>query len=126
MDNDALISREGVIAAMASKRRKGSTYTFEEKLALLAEAEKPGMSMAAVARKYGVATSRLFVWRRELADTTSTDIQEMLLMKNRNRELERLLGKQMLENEILREALRVASEKKLLLQGNSLNSNDSQ
>lgn len=65
MDNNDSGSFEGVIAAMATKKRH-ACYTLDEKRLLLAEAEKPGMSMAAVSRKYGVATSRLFQWRREL------------------------------------------------------------
>ena len=39
---------------------------------------------------------------------------EMRALEKRIRELERVLGKKTLENEILREALKIAQEKKLI------------
>jgi transposase len=38
--------------------------TLEEKLAILKEAEEPGASVAAVARKHGMNANLLFGWRR--------------------------------------------------------------
>jgi transposase len=38
--------------------------TLDEKLQILAEATRPGASMALVARKYGMNANLLFAWRR--------------------------------------------------------------
>jgi transposase len=45
--------------------RSGRRYrTLDEKLQILAEATRPGASMALVARKYGMNANLLFAWRR--------------------------------------------------------------
>lgn len=49
---------------------------------------------------------------------------EVRALEKRIRELERVLGKKTLENEILREALKVAQEKKLILHMPSLPDGD--
>jgi transposase len=38
--------------------------TLAEKLSILAEAERPGVSIAAVARRHGINANLLFAWRR--------------------------------------------------------------
>ena len=50
---------------------------------------------------------------------------EILALQRRVRELERVLGKKTLENEILREAVKVAHEKKLISRLPSLPDEDS-
>ena len=44
------------------------TFTVRQKRVLLAEAEKPGESMSAVGRRYGIAPSMMFQWRRAMDD----------------------------------------------------------
>lgn len=51
---------------------------------------------------------------------------EILTLQRRIRELERVLGKKTLENEILREAVKIAHEKKLISRLPSLPEEDSQ
>jgi transposase len=98
-------------------------YTAQEKLNFLQEAEAPGGSMSAVARMYGVSPSQLFRWRRFRDEGTLTSLgageavvpeSELKSLQAQVRELQRLLGKKTLENEILREALEIARSKKLL------------
>jgi len=48
------------------------------------------------------------------ADESVVASSEVRALEKRIRELERVLGKKTLENEILREALKVAQEKKLI------------
>jgi transposase len=48
------------------------------------------------------------------ADDAVVASSEVRALEKRIRELERVLGKKTLENEILREALKIAHEKKLL------------
>jgi len=49
-------------------------------------------------------------------DERVVPISEVKALKNRIKELERMLGKKTMEAEILKEALEIAREKKLLLQ----------
>jgi transposase len=108
-----------VITSVERRRR----WSAEEKRALVEEAEQPGMSISAVARKYGIHPNQLFKWRRLLqsgaltamrADEEVVPISEVRSLKARVRELERLLGKKTMEVEILKDAIEIAREKKLI------------
>jgi transposase len=109
-----------VITSVQRRRR----WTPEEKRALLEEAEHSGSSVSAVSRKYGVNPNQMFHWRKLMregalvavgADDHVVPASEVKQLKVQIRELERLLGKKTMEAEILRDAIRIAREKKLLL-----------
>ena len=94
-------------------------WTSLQKLRVAQEASAPRMSVTSVARKYGMAPSQLFRWRKPLQNVGQEIISagdqgfahgELRELKRRMiRELERLLGRATLENEILKET--VALEK---------------
>lgn len=46
---------------VAGRRR---TWSDEEKAAIVAESDRPGASISAVARRHGLSASQLFTWRR--------------------------------------------------------------
>lgn len=52
---------------MVQRRRR---WTTEEKLALVGEAMRPGLSVAGVAERHGVSRSLLFEWRRQAREGT--------------------------------------------------------
>jgi transposase len=94
-----------------------------EKIRIVQECEQPGMSVSYVARKYDIAPNLLFRWRRLMREGGLSAIQanepvigasEVRRLKHRIRELERLLGKKTMEAEILKEAIEIAREKKLI------------
>ena len=98
-------------------------WSAEQKKAMVLEAEQPGMSISLVARKYELHPNQLFRWRRLLHEgaLTAMRAEEELVpasdvreLRKQIRELERLLGRKTLENEILKDALRMAREKKLI------------
>ena len=108
-----------VLTGIQRRRR----FTVEQKLALLQEAAQPGMTISYVARRHGIASSMLFAWRRRMSEGGKEAIRsddevvaktEVLALQKRIRDLERVLGKKTLENEILREAVKLAHEKKLI------------
>lgn len=108
-----------ILSSIQRRRR----YSLDEKMAVLAEASQPGMSISYVARRHGISPSLLFGWRRRMseggkeavrADDSVVASSEVRALEKRVRELERVLGKKTLENEILREALKIAHEKKLI------------
>jgi transposase len=113
------VDRVEVFSGVQRRRR----YSVEQKLAAVAEAAQPGMSISFVARKHGISPSLLFGWRRRMAEGGKEAVRaddevvpssKMRELEKRIRELERVLGKKTLENEILREAVKIAHEKKLI------------
>jgi transposase len=120
-----------VITSVQRRRR----WTLAEKLRAVEELNVPGMTVSYVARKYAISPSLLFRWRKlmseggKLAIKADDDVvaaAEVRELKKRIRELERVLGRKTLENEILKEAVAVAHEKKLISRLPSLPDEDSQ
>lgn len=108
-----------VITSVERRRR----WTVEEKMRIVEDSELPGMSVSYVARKVGVSPSQLFTWRRLAREGKLSAIRsgeelvpasEAKQLHAKIRELERLLGKKTMENEILKEAVKIAREKKLI------------
>lgn len=98
-------------------------WSVADKVRMVEEASQPGMNVSYVARKYGIAPNLLFRWRKLMsdggkvavqADDKVVSISESKALKKRIRDLERLLGKKTMEAEILKEALEIAREKKLI------------
>lgn len=116
--NDSPGSRRGEELIEVQRRRR---WTFVEKLRAAQEASAPGTSVSSVARKYGLAPSQLFRWRK-LFRKTGQDIVppadrdsnhgELQSLKRRVRDLERLLGKMTLENDVLREAVSLRASRR--------------
>ena len=113
------VQRIEVITSVQRRRR----WSVAEKIRIVQECEQPGMSVSYVARKHDIAPNMLFRWRRLMREGGLSAIQanepvigasEVKRLKNRIRELERLLGKKTMENEILKEAIEIAREKKLI------------
>ena len=110
-----------VITSVQRRRR----WSVDEKLRLVEESNRPGMSVSYVARMHGIAPSQLFHWRRRMAEGSREAVRaddevvsatEARELKRRIRELERILGKKTMEVEILREALALAQVKKPIWQ----------
>ena len=88
------------------------------------------MSVSLVARQHGISGSQVFTWRRLMNQGALTaaaageevvPASEYRALEAQVRELQRLLGKKAMENELLREAVsRAAGPKKLLLRSTSL------
>ena len=91
------------------------------------------MSISSVARKYGIHPNQLFHWRRLIQDGAFTavrsgeevvPISEVKELRAQVRELERLLGRKTMEVEILKDAIRIAREKKLISRVSLLGKDD--
>ena len=114
---DGPYSRVEVITSVQRRRR----WSTAEKVRLVEEAMQPGMSVSFVARQAGVSPSQLFAWKRRMlegghaavqADEDVVGTSRVRDLEKRVRDLERLLGRKTMENEILKEALDVARPKK--------------
>ena len=51
-------------------RRKHRQWSVAEKRRIVAEANKPGTTKAAVARRHGISDSQLYAWRKVLGSET--------------------------------------------------------
>jgi transposase len=110
--------RVEVITSVQRRRR----WTPEEKIRMVEETYLPGNSVSLVARQHGIASNQLFTWRRLMAQgalAAATAGEEVVpasdyrALEAQVRELQRLLGKKTMENELLREAVsRAAGPKK--------------
>jgi len=108
-----------VITSVQRRRR----WSAEQKKAIVLEAEQLGMSASIVARKYEVHPCQLFRWHRLFHEGALVAVRakeelvpssEVRGLKRRIQELERMLGRKTLENEILKDTLEIAREKKLI------------
>lgn len=114
-----------VITSVQRRRR----WTTEEKVRIVDETYLPGNPVSIIARRHGISANQLFTWRRLMARGAFTaagaceevvPVSELRAAHQQIRELQRLLGKKTLENELLREAVeRVAAPKKLPLRVSS-------
>ena len=96
------------------RRRRWST---EDKLVIVRESFVPGASVSRVARRYAIAPNLLFTWRRLYADVARQELgvgdapvprARYRALERQVRELQWLLGKKTLENDMLRRALNLA------------------
>src|SRR6476619_4714485 len=114
------IDQVEVITPVQRRRR----WSAKEKARIVQDTYAPGMSVSLVARQHGIAPNQLFTWRRLYAEGALSAVgageevvpaSEYRALQHQVRELQRLLGKKTLENEVLREALDLAQPKKRLL-----------
>lgn len=108
---------------MEGARRVKRRFTPEQKRGMIEEANQAGSSLSQVARKYGMAPSQLYLWKRFMmqgahsaveAEEEVVAISEVRQLQAKIRELERILGRKSMENEILKEAVSLAKKKKLI------------
>ncbi|WP_172837438.1 IS3 family transposase [Escherichia coli] len=101
------------------KRRRRTT---QEKIAIVQQSFEPGMTVSLVARQHGVAASQLFLWRKQYQEGSLTAVaageqvvpaSELTAAMKQIKELQRLLGKKTMENELLKEAVEYGRGKKV-------------
>lgn len=110
---------EAVEVVMTDQRRR--RWSAQEKAVLVRRTYEPGMSVSLVARQEGVSASLLFQWRKLEREGGLTAVSagesvvpasELAAARAEIAKLQRILGKKTLENEILKEAVEYAAEKK--------------
>ena len=102
----------------AERRRR---RTPQEKIAIVQQTFEPGMTVSHVARLHDVNANQLFKWRKQFQEGSLTAItagedvvpaSELAAAIKQIRELQRMLGKKTMENEILKEAVEYGRAKK--------------
>lgn len=101
-----------MIEILGPERRKRRSP--QEKMAIVQQSFESGMSVSMVARQHGVAASQLFLWRKQYQEGSLTAVtagehvvpaSELASAIKQIKELQRLLGKKTMENELLKEAV---------------------
>ena len=99
------------------KRRRRSV---QEKIAIVQQSFEPGMTVSLAARQHGVAASQLFLWRKQYQEGSLTAVvageqvvpaSELASAMKQIKQLQRLLGKKTMENELLKEAVEYGHQK---------------
>ena len=112
----------GELEVLTVQRRR--RFAAAEKQRMVQETYEPGMTVSLVARRHAISPSLLFRWRKLAssgalsamqADEAVVPASEVQALQQQVKELQRLLGKKTMENEILKEAVEVARTKKYLL-----------
>jgi transposase len=107
---------------MTSKERR-RRWAPAEKKHIVQETYEPGVTVSLVARRHGIPPSQLFYWRRRMEEGALTAVgsEEKVIPESQVRELEakirrleRILGQKTVDIEILKEAIRIGREKKLI------------
>ena len=110
---------ESIEVVVKGQRRR--RWSLTEKAALVHRTYEPGMSVSLVARQEGVSAGLLFQWRKlerqgaltaVFAGEAVVPASELAAARAEIAKLQRVLGKKTLENEILKEAVEYATEKK--------------
>jgi len=108
-----------VITSVQRRRR----WSAHEKLRIVEETYEVGQSVSLVARKHGIAPSQLFYWKRRMEEGALTAVgaeegvvpeSELKRVLERIKRLERLVGRLTEENDMLKEAVKIGREKKLI------------
>jgi transposase len=99
------------------KRRRRTT---QEKIAIVQQSFEPGMTVSLLPGNM-VAASQLFLWRKQYQGGSLTAVaageqvvpaSELAAAMKQIKELQRLLGKKTMENELLKEAVEYGRAKK--------------
>ena len=96
-----------------------------EKLEIVQASYQPGALVAEIARKYQVGVSSLIKWRKNALEgglmavkdgESGISAAEAKKLKKEIQQLQRLLGKKSLQIELLKDAVKIGQEKKLISQ----------
>ncbi|CAJ0744915.1 hypothetical protein R16034_04947 [Ralstonia edaphis] len=125
-------SNQEVMEVLTGPERR-RRWSVEEKLAMVRESFEPGKTVSMVARQHGVNPNQVFQWRKLYQDGSLSAVSsgeevvpasELAEALKQVRELQRMLGKKTMENEILREAVEYGRAKKWIARSPSLPGDD--
>ena len=125
-------NKQEVMEVLAGPERR-RRWSADEKLAMVRESFEPGKTVSMVPRQHGVNPNQLFHWRKLFQDGSLSAVSageevvpasELSDALKQIKELQRLLGKKTMENEILREAVEVMKSRKWIARSPSLPGDD--
>ena len=80
-------------------------FTEEQIIGFLREAEA-GMQVKDLCRKHGFSEASYYLWRSKFGGMSVPEAKRLKDLESENGRLKKLLAEQLLENEVIKEALR--------------------
>jgi putative transposase len=80
-------------------------YTEEQIIGFLKEADR-GMAVKELCRKHGFSEASYYLWRGKFGGMEVSDAKRLKALEAESAKLKKLLAEAMLENEVMKEALR--------------------
>jgi putative transposase len=80
-------------------------FTEEQIIGFLREGDK-GVALKELCRKHGFSEASYYAWRSKFGGMEVSDAKRLKTLEAENARLKKLLAESMLENEVMREALR--------------------
>jgi len=80
-------------------------FSEEQIIGFLREADK-GVPVKELCRKHGFSEASFYLWRGKYGGLDVSDAKRLKSLESENAKLKKLLAESMLENEVIKEALR--------------------
>ena len=80
-------------------------FTIDQIIKILAEADTPGNSVAATARKYGLSEQTIYRWRKKYRGFSASEAKRLKALEEENARLKRLLAEKELEIQALTQVI---------------------
>ena len=80
-------------------------YTEEQIIGFLREADA-GVPIVELCRRHGFSEASFYLWRSKFGGLDVSDAKRLKSLETENAKLKKLLAESMLENEVIKEALR--------------------
>lgn len=109
--------------AQLFSRKPRRNISQSEKIQIVEQSLLPGALVAEVARRHNIAASSVIKWRRQYQEGARMSVSsqedvvpasEVKKLKDKIKQLERILGQKTVDVEILKEAVKLGREKKLI------------
>jgi putative transposase len=84
---------------------KMPTYSAEQILKILEQADKAEQTVTAVCREHGIAEATFYRWRKAYSGLSVSELQRLKELEKENARLKRLLAERVLEIDLLKELL---------------------
>ena len=81
-------------------------FTIDQIIKILAEADTPGNSVAATARKYGLSEQTIYRWRKKYRGFSAGEAKRLKALEEENVRLKRLLAEKELEIQALTQVIK--------------------